>query len=57
MSDQLLPFPWFDLILILVLVAINGLLSMSELAIVSARTVPRSVVRRPFSICVTVVRS
>ena len=37
MSDQLLPFPWFDLILILVLVALNGLLSMSELAIVSAR--------------------
>lgn len=37
MSDALLPFPWFDLVLILALVAINGLLSMSELAIVSAR--------------------
>jgi putative hemolysin len=37
MSDTLLPFPWFDLILILALVAVNGLLSMSELAIVSAR--------------------
>ena len=37
MSDPLLPFPWFDLVLILALVALNGVLSMSELAIVSAR--------------------
>ncbi|MEO6113867.1 MAG: hemolysin family protein [Sphingomicrobium sp.] len=37
MSDVLLPFPWLDLLLILALVAINGVLSMSELAIVSAR--------------------
>ena len=37
MSDQLLPFPWLDLVLILVLIAINGVLSMSELAIVSSR--------------------
>jgi len=37
MSGALLPFPWFDLVLILALVAINGVLSMSELAIVSAR--------------------
>ena len=37
MSGTLLPFPWLDLVLILALVAINGLLSMSELAIVSAR--------------------
>src|SRR5690349_15264678 len=37
MSDTLLPFPWFDLVLILALVAVNGLLSMSELAIVSSR--------------------
>ena len=37
MSDALLPFPWLDLVLILALVALNGLLSMSELAIVSAR--------------------
>jgi putative hemolysin len=37
MSDALLPFPWLDLVLILALVAINGVLSMSELAIVSAR--------------------
>ena len=37
MSDTLLPFPWLDLVLILALIAINGLLSMSELAIVSAR--------------------
>ena len=37
MGDTLLPFPWFDLILILALIAVNGVLSMSELAIVSAR--------------------
>ena len=37
MSDTLLPFPWLDLVLILALIAINGLLSMSELAIVSSR--------------------
>ena len=37
MSGALLPFPWLDLALILALVAVNGVLSMSELAIVSAR--------------------
>jgi len=37
MSHQLLPFPWLDLVLILALIALNGVLSMSELAIVSAR--------------------
>ena len=37
MSQPLLPFPWIDLVLILALIAINGVLSMSELAIVSAR--------------------
>src|SRR5919112_510924 len=37
MNDHLLPFPWIDFILILALVALNGVLSMSELAIVSAR--------------------
>src|SRR5688572_5871257 len=37
MGDALLPFPWFDLVLVLALVALNGVLSMSELAIVSAR--------------------
>ena len=37
MDQALLPFPWIDLVLILALVAINGVLSMSELAIVSAR--------------------
>jgi putative hemolysin len=37
MGDALLPFPWFDLVLILALIALNGVLSMSELAIVSAR--------------------
>ena len=37
MNQPLIPFPWIDLVLILVLIAINGVLSMSELAIVSAR--------------------
>ncbi len=37
MSDPLLPFPWLDLALILALIALNGVLSMSELAIVSSR--------------------
>lgn len=37
MSDALLPFPWLDLVLIFALIAINGMLSMSELAIVSSR--------------------
>ena len=37
MAQPLLPFPWTDLVLILALVAVNGVLSMSELAIVSAR--------------------
>jgi putative hemolysin len=33
----LAPFPWLDLLVILLLVTLNGVLSMSELAIVSAR--------------------
>src|SRR3954454_7340640 len=37
MSDHLLPIPWLDVLLILALVAVNGILSMSELAIVSSR--------------------
>ena len=37
MSDQLSPLPWLDVLLILALVAVNGVLSMSELAIVSSR--------------------
>src|SRR5215211_7825982 len=37
MSDHLLPFPWLDVILILALIALNGLFAMSELAIVSSR--------------------
>jgi len=37
MSDHLLPIPWIDVLIILALVAVNGVLSMSELAIVSAR--------------------
>ena len=37
MTGPLLPFPWLDLLLILALIALNGVLSMSELAIVSSR--------------------
>ena len=33
----LAPFPWLDLVIILLLVALNGLFAMSELAIVSSR--------------------
>src|ERR1044072_7543216 len=36
MSDPT-PIPWFDVVIILALVVLNGVLSMSELAIVSAR--------------------
>src|SRR5918993_1138245 len=31
------PFPWLDVVIILALVALNGLFAMSELAIVSSR--------------------
>ena len=37
MSDQLLPIPWFDIIVILGLIILNGVFAMSELAIVSSR--------------------
>jgi putative hemolysin len=37
MSDHLTPIPWLDVLLILALVGINGVLAMSELAIVSSR--------------------
>src|SRR5205809_3461974 len=37
MSDHILPFPWIDVLIILALVMVNGVLSMSELAIVSSR--------------------
>src|SRR6476660_2641337 len=37
MSEHLLPIPWLDVLLILGLIAVNGVLSMSELAIVSVR--------------------
>ena len=37
MSDHLLPIPWLDVLLILALIGVNGVLSMSELAIVSSR--------------------
>ena len=36
-SAPLTPFPWFDVIVILGLVILNGLFAMSELAIVSSR--------------------
>jgi magnesium and cobalt exporter, CNNM family len=37
MSDHLTPIPWIDVLLILALIAVNGVLAMSELAIVSSR--------------------
>jgi putative hemolysin len=37
MSDHILPFPWIDVFIILALIAENGILAMSELAIVSSR--------------------
>jgi putative hemolysin len=37
MSDHLLPFPWLDVVLIVALIALNGVFAMSELAIVSSR--------------------
>jgi len=37
MGNQLLPIPWFDLVIILALIALNGVLAMTELAIVSSR--------------------
>ena len=36
-SPPLSPFPWFDVAIILLLVVLNGVFAMSELAIVSAR--------------------
>jgi len=37
MSDHLAPIPWIDVLLIFALISLNGVLAMSELAIVSAR--------------------
>ncbi|MBA3527351.1 MAG: HlyC/CorC family transporter [Sphingomonas sp.] len=37
MANQLLPFPWIDILAIVALIALNGVLAMTELAIVSAR--------------------
>src|SRR3954463_3922944 len=37
MSDHLAPIPWADVVLLLALIALNGVLAMSELAIVSSR--------------------
>jgi len=36
-APPLTPFPWFDVVVILLLVALNGVFAMSELAIVSSR--------------------
>ncbi|HKT14742.1 MAG TPA: hemolysin family protein [Sphingopyxis sp.] len=36
-QTPLTPFPWIDVLLILLLIALNGLFAMSELAIVSSR--------------------
>ena len=37
MSEPPIPIPWLDVLLILALVLLNGVLAMSELAIVSSR--------------------
>ena len=37
MSDHLAPIPWLDVLLIFALIILNGVLSMSEMAIVSSR--------------------
>ena len=36
-SAPLQPFPWFDVVVILLLVGLNGVFAMAELAIVSSR--------------------
>ncbi len=37
MSEPLVPFPWLDVVLILCLIGLNGVLAMTELAVVSSR--------------------
>jgi putative hemolysin len=37
MSDHITPIPWLDVLLIFALICLNGVLAMSELAIVSSR--------------------
>jgi putative hemolysin len=37
LSQPLTPFPWFDVAIIAVLIALNGVFAMSELALVSSR--------------------
>src|SRR5438270_13769105 len=37
MSDHLAPIPWLDVLLIFALILLNGVLALSELAIVSSR--------------------
>src|SRR3546814_20007208 len=36
-APPLTPFPWFDVVIIMLLVTMNGVFAMSELAIVSSR--------------------
>ena len=51
MSDQLLPIPWLDVLLIFGLIVLNGVLAMSELAIVSAREARLKAMPRTVSAC------
>src|SRR3954452_11228673 len=37
MTHALPPFPWYDVVVILLLIGVNGLFAMAELAIVSSR--------------------
>ena len=37
MSDHLVPIPWLDVLIIFALIVLNGVLAMSEMAIVSSR--------------------
>ncbi|MDP5277728.1 hemolysin family protein [Sphingomonas sp. DG1-23] len=50
------PFPWIDVAIILVLIAINGVFSMSELAIVSARTARLEALARTHRGAATAIR-
>ena len=50
------PFPWIDVAIILVLIAVNGIFSMSELAIVSARTARLEAMARTHRGAATAIR-
>src|SRR3954452_11911203 len=49
MSDHLTPIPWLDVLLILALIGLNGVLAMSELAIVSSREARLKAMAKPGS--------